>query len=522
MAQFTDVLAVKVALDGMANFERDLRSMADQFQNIERIAVNAAGAIGVALTGATLALGVAAIKAGAAEMRLEDAIKRLYGDSAKGLIRTIGELDNKTQFLDTTFLEAAKYLGTLGISAAEADAQLRVVADTIAFLGGTDEDVLALSKALALLATEGTAGARALQAVTRNLGLNVFEILEKQLGIDLGDELKAPEIIGSLPRSEVVSALMRGLREAYGTGMERAMRSPLNRFAEARQSIDDILDEIGKSLITFGAALGPVLVGIAHGFEWINSATGGQAGMAVLLAGFAIGLRLIVFWVTRTFGAVNSLTQALTGLTGALTGATAATTAATGAQARSATTAGAAAVAGTAGVLGGLRAVLGRSGALRGIGPALGLGLGAMAAGLGLDALEEQGTISSGVGDFLENVLGGAALGGGIGLMGLGIGAIPGALIGALGGALKYGLEQLTADRSGAGKGESPETAYARETANNTKAIADSVKRTHEEYIKRLRHRDVVALLAHGTVYAFMGAVRAGVGGGGGGSTLAG
>ncbi len=440
----SEVYAVNVVLNGVQKFQQDVMAMQSAVARTNTFVAQAAGGIGLAMLGMAGAAAKASVQFALHQQKMNEMIQRTWGESALALLDYTEALEAASGTNQDVMLQALRFMGTMGVTAQQAERAIKAAVDTAAALELPDEAVEQIGKVMALLSSGSPTASRQLRMLERTLGIPVTDILTKATGLSAEEAFK-------LPGEQIAEALLKGLEQRFAGGLG-AFGTFDRLMKRIRISISEFWETTGFQLIRGFETTGDVVAGVLHQLRLLNERLGGKLGLAVLLGLVVGGVKLLKYWFDATFGAVNRLTLALRELAATMGGTTVA--------------AGGAKAAGAAAVV----PVLGKN--LKALGGGIIAAIAMMIIGPLLDYLTQgKGKLAEQIGDVIENTVGLGAVGGMVG-------GLHGAAIGGVIGVVKGIVEAITG-RSSFGFG--PQIQYgqkeseraAKQTAENTKKMAE-------------------------------------------------
>jgi len=123
--------------------------------------------------------------------------------------------------------------------------QMTILVDTVSALGGGEEGLNSIARALGQMSAKGKVSAEELMQLAE-AGVPAYQILTEQLGITgkAFDNLSAT----GLTTDQVITALFKGMKEKYG-GLSSQM---MNTFDGAAEALDDSLSRMKRAWASYG------------------------------------------------------------------------------------------------------------------------------------------------------------------------------------------------------------------------------------------------------------------------------
>lgn len=268
----TDLLALRVTLDGTERVMRGLSDLANQTAKVSK-ETNAAAAAGAAYVAAGLGLGYTSLQAAESVGRLRVQLQALYDrETGAGLTDQLRALSGQTIQGFEELAAAARKLANSGVKAEDLVPTVAEIANLSA-LGANMEGA---ARALGQMKSSGFIYGEELNQLI-DADFVMGKIMEK-----MGKTRR--EIMGGKVSSEEFFAAMRAVNQEMGDlGGKMKGELPLTALGKAMDKLRDSLAPTGRLI---GQILTPAiaLVGaLTNAFSWLNNVTGGFAGLAVIV-----------------------------------------------------------------------------------------------------------------------------------------------------------------------------------------------------------------------------------------------
>jgi tape measure domain-containing protein len=323
----------------MNKFEGKLEKVADKAGGIGR-ALAGIGAAGTLAMGAIMKKG---IDYNAMLERSNIAWGTLLGSQEEALKfqSKLVDMGKESPFNYESFDKAAKLLTAMGVESDKVMPMMTNIGDAVASVGGTSETLERVGLAFAQMSAKGKVSAEEMNQLAEN-GIPAWQLLSDQTGIAVQDLMKMGED-GKLFAKDALPAIMKGLEETFGGGMEKATASFSGQMEKMKESANitlgklsaplfDMLKEVlpvinaglekltswfqalpgpTQKLISFGLILAPILTILAGGFLML------VAAIPFLISGFGALTTTVLPFIASILpmvGIVTGIIAAIIGL----------------------------------------------------------------------------------------------------------------------------------------------------------------------------------------------------------------
>jgi tape measure domain-containing protein len=260
--------------------------------------------VGAGMTAAgvgIMAVATASVKAAMNMEQIQVSFTTLLKSAEKSnkFIKELQAFAAQTPFEFGDLQEQAKQLLAFGFSAKDILPMLTNIGDAVGALGGGGEAIGRLGRALGQMKAKGKPAMEELLQLGE-AGVPVFAILEKQLGLtgkQVADIAKS-----GIPAQKVIDALLKGMAELYGGGMEKQSKTVAGMMSNFKDQLEQLLVVVGTALLPVLKTLSPMITAVANGFAAVANS---PLGPPLTYAAVALGAIML---------AVGPLLMALPGL----------------------------------------------------------------------------------------------------------------------------------------------------------------------------------------------------------------
>lgn len=287
----------------LSQLEQRIPGLSHLFEGLgvagSRSGVAISGAFAVAVASAAKAMISAAVEAN----KFERAILRINAKAGRELIDVAERMGRTTIHSGEVWKEVGKNLLALGLDSGKAAALMGAMGNAVDQVGGSDENLIAISKAIGMIAEDAGSAGRQLRMLTGATKIPIYSILREGLGVDETGDIK----ITNRNKQQAIDLLITGM-EKFGAGASRKeLDTPEGQAILAAHEIEQSLEETGKALLVALKPISKLAAIAATAIERLNSTMGGGAGLIALAYG------VVRSWTFLT-AAMKAGKEALSGL----------------------------------------------------------------------------------------------------------------------------------------------------------------------------------------------------------------
>ena len=268
-------------------------------------------AVGAAITG----IGVAALKTGIEYNTLQQtsraALTTLLGsaEAANAQMDKLDDFARNSPFAKQVFITAQQQMLGFGVAAEDVIPALDSIQNAVAAMGGSNDQIAAISEILSRIKSEGRLSGDALQRLGY-YGIDAAALIGDEMGktsAEIRDMAAKP---GGIPVDQIWDPLVNGMNTKFGGAADNVKQTFLGAVDRVKAAWRDLSSELASGLVNpnGGGALVDWLNSMAdamRGFQnapgWVKATTGGLVGLvgvAALLGGGALLLvpRLVALY----------------------------------------------------------------------------------------------------------------------------------------------------------------------------------------------------------------------------------
>ena len=291
----------------LAETKQDLQDASSGFEISGKslaIMSSAAAAIG--------AFGVEAVKSASDMESLQDGFTVLLksADEAEKMMTNLKKFAATTPFNMEGLGTQAKQMLAMGWAAEDIIPALTIVGDTVGAIGGGDERLGLVVKALSQIKNKGKLSTEELNQLAEN-GVSAAAYLAKALGTDVSTALKKVED-GAVDSGTAITAIMTGMRENFAGGMDKASKTIPGIMSNIKDSAEQTMASIGKD-ITDGFDLKTVFGNISNELSAFTADVQSSGIRQALVNLVPDGLQTALNLLYATFDAVGGVLSIVTG-----------------------------------------------------------------------------------------------------------------------------------------------------------------------------------------------------------------
>jgi len=243
-------LLVKIGGDN-SGLKRSLKDTKQDLQEASSGFELSSKSIAILSTAATAmgAFGVAAVKSASDMESLQNGFTVLLksADEAEKMMTNLKAFAATTPFNMEGLGTQAKQMLAMGWAAEDIIPALTIVGDTVGAIGGGDERLGLVVKALSQIKNKGKLSTEELNQLAEN-GVSAAAYLAKALGTDVSTALKKVED-GAVDSGTAITAIMTGMRENFAGGMDKASKTIPGIMSNIKDSAEQTMASIGKTII---------------------------------------------------------------------------------------------------------------------------------------------------------------------------------------------------------------------------------------------------------------------------------
>jgi hypothetical protein len=287
--------------------------------------LSAAGAAGSLLAQVTaISAGImtfSGVGVAARFQRLEQGFANILGNrgAARDLIEDLRKMGASTEFNTEELTGFARLLLATGSTAKGVRRELAALADASAFVGGNTGDVGALAVNLSQIRQAIRPELEDLkQFGTRGISLG------RVVGAATGEQMDTGQAIRrlqSMNGQKAFETILTGMEKAFGGSAIRNAGTLLGVVQNINEAFSTAMLPTGKLLVPVLTSVAMGIKSLGEGIKNVNDATGGTAGLVVLIGGLWKGATLLTGTISGAVTATRALTLALAQYSGVAMGA---------------------------------------------------------------------------------------------------------------------------------------------------------------------------------------------------------
>lgn len=207
-------------------------------------------AVGLAITG----VGVAALKTGVQYNTLQQttraALTTLLGsaEAANAQMDRLDDFARNSPFAKQTFIQAQQQMLGFGVEAQKVVPALDAIQNAVAAMGGSNEQISAISEIISRINSESRLSGDALQRLGY-YGIDAAEIIGSQMGksaAEIRDMARKP---GGIPVEQIWDPLVTGLQEKFGGAAENVKNTFDGAVDRVKAAWRDFASELARPLV---------------------------------------------------------------------------------------------------------------------------------------------------------------------------------------------------------------------------------------------------------------------------------
>lgn len=245
---------VDIVLRAIDNASRTINHVRGSLGGVQRAYERAIGpsrAFATAVAaGGTAALGAAGymIKLAADMEQTEIAFTTLLGNSQAAIdfLEELSDMASSTPFQLPGLQDASRRLLAFGFNAEDVIPIVTTLGDTVSALGGGDEELQGVIRAIGQIQAKGKVSAEELLQLAER-GVPAYQILQEELGLT-GDQVANIGTLG-IDAATGINALLTGLSDRFAGAMERQSQTILGLFSNVQDEVTRISVIIGGQLM---------------------------------------------------------------------------------------------------------------------------------------------------------------------------------------------------------------------------------------------------------------------------------
>src|SRR5690606_9612837 len=247
-------------------------------------------------------LGAAGVKLAADFEQAQIAFETMLGDAerAEQFLRELEVYARRTPFGFVGLQQSARQLLAYGFTADRVLAMITPIGDTVAAMGGSQQMLEAIIRALGQMQAKGKVSAEEMLQLTEQ-GIPAWHMLAEAIGVTVPEAMELASR-GVVSASYAIDAILAGMTRRFGGAMEKQADTILGRWEQIKDGLATITRGFGEDVIR--------ILGVGRAMEALANAVERFAD-AVSLRGFVGALeRAFPPWVQAV----------IVGITGAIIG----------------------------------------------------------------------------------------------------------------------------------------------------------------------------------------------------------
>ena len=229
--------------------------------------VKAGAAAFTAATAAVVGFGVSAMKAGAAYNGMQQASRAALttilggAKAANAQMDKLDEFASKSPFAKQVFIQAQQQLLGFGVAADRVIPTLDAIQNSVAAVGGSNDDIANVTDALAKMMGSGKLAGDTLNRLGL-YGIDAASIIGESMG-KTGAEIRTmASKPGGIPADQVFDVLVNGLQKKFGGAADNVKKTWVGATDRIKGAVRDIGSDLARAFVT------PTGGGMA--IEWVN------------------------------------------------------------------------------------------------------------------------------------------------------------------------------------------------------------------------------------------------------------
>lgn len=201
------------------------------------------------LTGGAAAAGVGLVKLAGDAEQAQVAFTTLLGsaDKAKSFLVDLNQFAANTPFELTGLQESSKRLLAFGFQAQQIIPMMTAIGDAVGSLGGGADVLDGVVTALGQIQAKGKLSAEEMAQIAER-GIPAWQFLADQMGITVPEAMKKAEQ-GAISASEAIPAILQGMQNKFGGGMEAQSKTLLGMWSTTTDTIKQSATQVGQQIV---------------------------------------------------------------------------------------------------------------------------------------------------------------------------------------------------------------------------------------------------------------------------------
>ena len=256
------------------------------------------------LTAPIVAMGAAALTAGGQMEQARVSFTTMLGSAEKSaaFLKDLENFAKSTPFQFDGLVTASKQMLAFGFASEDIIPNLTAVGDAIAAVGGGEEAIQGVIRALGQMSAKGKVSAEEINQLSER-GIGAWKYLASEAGVSIAEIQKLAEK-GALDAGVAIKTIVEGMGREFGGIMSEQSEKLLGRIANLQDTFGQSLTRLGEALIPFANQAVDLAVQMADAFS----------GAVDVFTGMGPGMQTAVVAVAGLAAAIGPLAAGVGGL----------------------------------------------------------------------------------------------------------------------------------------------------------------------------------------------------------------
>ena len=299
MAGFKDLI-VKIGADtsGLAKGVDEATAKLGGLRAAGEGMVAIGAGLSAGLTAPIVAMGAAALTAGGQMEQARMSFETMLGSAEKSasFLKDLENFAKSTPFSFDGLVAASKQMLAFGFASADILPNLTAVGDAIAAVGGGEEAIQGVIRALGQMAAKGKVSAEEINQLAER-GIGAWKYLATEAGVSIADIQKMAEK-GALDAGVAITTIVQGMGTEFGGLMAKQSATLMGQISNLQDTFGQSLTRLGEALIPFAVQAVALAAQMADAFSGaVDVFVGMPAPMqaaGIALAGIAAAIGPLV------------------------------------------------------------------------------------------------------------------------------------------------------------------------------------------------------------------------------------
>lgn len=220
----------------------------------------------IGLTAPIVAMGTAALTAGGQMEQARMSFETMLGsaEASATFLKQLEDFAKSTPFQFEGLVQSSKQMLAFGFAAKDVIPNLTAVGDAIAAVGGGDEAIQGVIRALGQMSQKGKVSAEEINQLAER-GIGAWKYLAEAAGVSIADVQKLAEK-GALDAGIAIQTILAGMSGEFGGLMEKQAQTLLGQLSNLQDTFGQALTRLGEVLIPFAIQAVGLAAQMADGF----------------------------------------------------------------------------------------------------------------------------------------------------------------------------------------------------------------------------------------------------------------